>query len=460
MRKFYLCGLFMVCFSLLWGKAPFGIFEEALVEGSSSKQLWHHILNGLPITIDLVLPPAQESNRAQIESHVRTALTMWFTDTAKIIEQSGRAEEFADILPILKRGLVFGSGGLEEHIIMYESLEKLRQDSKITTGLASANRTTRTIRILTQEKLNQEAPYETPLWRAIAHEFGHQLGFIGQYPAEITKDIDRVAPYSYSATAHVHETVMSAVKHQGEIGCDDTDAIINMIDLQRQGAQGIRAGKTWKSFCKQSKDEFRDGKCVTCYAYQIRKNSPRWGDWRVDVGNGFKNYSPQRLVSAQEIVNVKETILARDSKNRPVKTQTNNAATVYYEYFQTLTRKAAFINQELAWTESVYQNHQNNEYVHELEFWAGRPVTLTWSKPSLFSFKEGRAQIQFSCQKSANGKLDCRLEKDTLTRADSRYFGNFSAMDPQSLEYKIAKAAAVNTLIKWFEQLPDKPLLK
>ena len=462
MRRFYMWWVFILCSSLSWG-VPFGVAEEALEEDTVPGQLWTQILSARPITLKLVLPASLEPRRAPLEEQVQRAFNMWFSDTAAYIEKAGRAAEFADVLPILRRGLVFGPGGVEDQVEIYDSVKELRAVCKYDLAVGCASVQRKLIRILTQEELDRELDYRKvprePVWVTLAHEFGHQLGFIGQYPMETMMQIDEVAPDSHSSESYVQETVMSASRHHGKIGCDDTDAIINMIDLQRGGARGARAGKMWKSFCKQSKDQFRDGKCVNCSSYRIREVGTEWGYWIVDIGDGFKNYDLYSMsIPPQKMADIKETILERDKENRATKTQTNQGETVYYEYFQAVTRKAAFFRGELAWVESIYKHHVNDEYVHKLEFWAYQPITIEWSKPSSFSFKEGGQEVLFACQKDAKGKPACKVTNDDLLHSNSYWFGNFAKMDPSSTEYKIARQSAINTLLKWFEQLPDEPV--
>ena len=470
MRKFFLYGICMLFAPLLWGKAPFGIFDEAVQKQSNPQQLWTCILNGSPLTLDLVLPPSEEHKRAQWEDYVQNSFNMWFTQTAKIIEQSGRAEEFADVLPILKRGLVFGPDGLEEHVFVYDSVEALRRSTGSKKAVASANPKTRTIRIPVQEEFNrvlaaENAP-QAPLWKTLVHEFGHQLGFIGQYPHETFLSIDEVHAQGYSSHANPQETVMSAVRQNGKIGCDDTDGIINMIDLQRNGAQGNRAGKSWESFCENSRDKFRDGKCVNCRSYKIRIGRSR-ERWIVNIGDGAKEYRLDSVrLLPQDIVRVKEKVVKRDKENRPIKTKTNNGATVYYEYFQSVIRKAAFIDDSLAWVESIYQDHQTNEYEHHLIFWSeNSDIVMIWRKPSSFRYDEGFGSIELSCRPQPDNKLNCTVVKDSLTDPLHAWsfkkpycIGDFRNMQSKTIEHEAAKAVVVNTLTQFFEQLPDKPL--
>ena len=155
---------------------------------------------------------------------------------------------------------------------------------------------------------------------------------------------------------------------------------------------------------------------------------------------------------------MKETMLERDQKNRPIKTQADNGAMVYYEHFQDVTHKAAFIRGRLAWVETVYKHHVNNEYVHTLKFWARQAITMKWSKPSSFSFYEGGLGVQFACQKDSNGQSDCEVTEDSLLDDDSYWLGNFAEMDRSSTQYQVAKQAAISTLMEWFEQLPDEPI--
>ena len=99
MRKFYLFEVFVLLSSLLWGKAPFGIFEESRQEDYQAKQLWAHILNGRPITVDLDLPSSQEAKRDVWEANIRKSFNKWFTDTAKYVERSDRSADLPMCCP-------------------------------------------------------------------------------------------------------------------------------------------------------------------------------------------------------------------------------------------------------------------------------------------------------------------------------------------------------------------------
>lgn len=470
MKKFLLLTFWMVLGCILWAKAPHGFLPEAIESDSLIYDLWDVILTNRPISVKLVLPSSQENNRAEYEDIVRESFTSWFSESSKKIKESGRTQEMADVLPVLNRGIDLRFDGTSYKIIVYvyDSIDDLHRNcqSKKAIGCASGIE----IRISTNELIKEVRPNSPAnIKNTLAHEFGHMLGFTDQYIEGIVNDIDYAPAKRGSSVAYVTETVMSGSDAAGKIGCDDTDGIINMIDTQRGGAQGARKNKPWKSFCPQSKDYFLNGKRTRKELYSIRKNMPMQGVWIIDLGQGEKQFSIDlnAPLSPAKLANLKEQILTKDIYNRPTKAKGSNGEIIYYENFQGVTRKAAFINGNLSWVEITYQDRLSKEYFHQLYFGgAGKLSLMEWSKPSRFYYEEGfypyrGTEGYFSMELSCNAD-NCKFIKDTFTQYDPFSEGNTSPflgkidfqVSPDEL--KISSNMIREKVKNWFKALPSK----
>lgn len=471
MKKFLLLTFTLMLTVMLWAKSPHGFLPEALEKDSIIYDLWDVILANKPISVKLVLPYSQEDKRAEYENIVRNAFTSWFSDSAKIIRQSAREQEMADVLPVLDMGLDIRFGteqGYKIIVYIYESINDLQRNCKNDKALGCASGIE--IHIPTPEVIREVRP-NTPanINHTLAHEFGHMLGFSDQYIEGIVNDIDEAAPRYESSLAYVSETVMSGSDAAGKIGCDDTDGIIKMIDTQRGGQRGARKGKAWKSFCKDSKDYFLNGKRIRKELYHIRKSMPMQGVWGVDLGQGEKQFSIDlnAPLSPDKLSALKEQILTKDIYGRPTKTKGSNGEIIYYENFQGVTRKAAFIKGNLSWVEITYQDRLSKEYFHQLYFGgAGKLSLMEWSKPSHFYYEEGFYPYNpkagyYGMELSCNGN-NCKFIKDNFTQYDPFSEGNVSPflgkinfnVSPEEL--KISANLIREKVKGWFKALPDK----
>ena len=470
MKKLLLLSAFCILGTLLFAKAPNGFLPEALEKDSHIQTLWDTIFANKPISVNLVLPPEQEYKRSGYENLIKRSFTAWFTDTAKKIRESGRAQEMADILPVLDKGIkvTFDGTGFKIKLYVYDSIKVLRNECQSDMAIGCANG--EEIRVTTPEVLKQMRPDNPPdLQVTLSHEFGHLLGFSDQYIEGILNDIDYVPQQYGSSLVYATETVMSGSDTKGKIGCDDTDGMIKMIDVKRGGQRGARKGKAWKSFCPESKDYFLNGKRTRKELYHIRKNYPMQGIWTIDLGKGEEELSIdlKAPLSPAKIANLKITkVLSKDPYNRTNKATGSNGETIYYENIQGVTRKAAFIKDKLAWVEITYQDRLSKEYFHQVYFGgAGKLSLIEWRKPSRFYYEEGfypydinkHYGIEISC--NAN---DCKFTKDNFTEYDpfskghsSPFLGkmNFEASPD---EIKISANLIRQKVKSWFKALPDK----
>ena len=483
MFKKVLIALFLTSATLSWGKAPFGIFKDSIQPESAGNKIWQTILSEQPITLKLTLPDEEEINRPRWEQELQQAFNQWFVHAYQFIEQSGRAKEFADVLPVLQKGLHFGPQGLEENITVLNSIKKLRYICGDERANACASRNTYTLILPTNEVLSEAAEElnlsPVSLSKIMTHEFGHQLGLIDQNPDDTDRQKNRVLPSGHSTHMHVKDTAMSGSYEQGAMGCDDVDALINVIDLHRAGAQGSRRGKKWKSFCQTSNDYFVDGKnqqVVNKYHIQPTGDEQTWF---IDLAQA---QSPARMrIERNQTLYPKQIIATKDitqnKQTASLKTKGPHGEIIYYDYFQGIQRQAAIREdataKHLLWVRVKRLDRKTNQYIHELYFGSkGSFVVMKWMKPSYFYYEElspyneqrlaVRSSVELACQ-TENEHLACEVKKDSFTKKayskeekrNSVLLGEID-FNASAVEQEIFRKTSINRLINFFQDLPEK----
>lgn len=115
--------------------------------------------------------------------------------------------------------------------------------------------------------------------------------------------------------------------------CDDTDGMINLIDLTRRKRRGGRVG--WRSLCRSSKTYYIGGRALgngpymiwlkdngnAWYLREYRKDSMRERELTMAWGKGISLFEP-----------FAEHIVERDAIGRPVFAQGPHGEKVYYSY--------------------------------------------------------------------------------------------------------------------------------
>ncbi len=263
MRKLLLLSVYVLA-ATLCGAVPFSIDREIETKRYS---MWDSILSEHTLLVSLeLLGNLPREDEAEYRSLIRSGINSWFTDAARFIKEAKREEEFADILPVLEQQIrvEFRKTGEEFWnflVFVFDDMQRLRKSCRSEHVLACAKDASSvafpsihifSLELAAEEELNWEGVF--------VHEFGHLLGLNDQYPLGVQTQRDRHASGMKSSTIYPEDTVM--YDSMNEIGCDDVDGLINIIDLRRGGAQGKRKDTAWKSFCEQSNDYFKDGKRI------------------------------------------------------------------------------------------------------------------------------------------------------------------------------------------------------
>ena len=243
-------------FALDWG-----IFDDYKV--NMDGYAMDKYLNNIPIKYHLSTTPLSKNTqnneeilKAQIERElnykkfIQDAFNIWPTNTKKIINKSGRAEEFKDITPYLNQvRLIQVKDKRDADLIINFTTEegKTKRCGKTSDGCFSMD-IPHLITMIDPFLYDSEKERSMQL-SAFTHELGHFFGFTDQY-----KNTDDNDP-THSVFDRFNERSMmsSSLEPILNLHCDDIDAFINSIDLtlaiKNKGKFSQRAQKGWASFC-------------------------------------------------------------------------------------------------------------------------------------------------------------------------------------------------------------------
>ena len=189
----------------------------------------------------------------------------WFSHTAKAIERSGRQEEFADLMPVLKKGVKVQKAWVDcdQPDLKVHVMSEVGMQVNCSASAAAC------------VWLNQTPMYMffhpfdgVKKWlmggnqNVIAHELGHTMGMADQY------EYGRNNSHEVYHTPDKQRTTMDSAKPFARFGCDDVDGFINLLDV---GVFGNRRGgkEGWRSFCKGRNYSYVNGRPVVNAKYAV-----------------------------------------------------------------------------------------------------------------------------------------------------------------------------------------------
>ena len=203
--------------------------------------------------------PEERIKRAK--SKTVSVLQEWFTTAVKYIDPSvkgaltkeDRTEEFADILPFLRKKITKRDAQLEDPdvdlILTITDSQDTLEDycGKGSAACEFSGEEDGIIQIVVLDKTSM-ATYR--------HEMGHALGLADLYKKGFKENGDK----------HVHSSNIrgrdSIMKDDGDkITCDDIDGFINLIDLWTANPSE-RVTQGWRSLCPDSDEYYRNGNSV------------------------------------------------------------------------------------------------------------------------------------------------------------------------------------------------------
>ena len=364
-----------VCWPALLAAAPWGgILDYDVPQSETSvsadkvgeRYLLAPILKGKSIRVALYLDYNSEFRRQDYEDSLRANYQQWFSWPAQLIRKQGREKEFADVLPILDKGvsLQFVPMGEEADIEVFVyplAQARLACDGAYGCYLPIAYLDGKTPRII----LPQENGWERFLSLGKVqtkyiglHEVGHSLGLSDQY-----KQARVLNTHPIFSQEQNEKSVMAMAT---ELSCDDADGIINLIDWTRGRSRGGQNG--WRGLCAGSQVYYVNGRAAGKGPYSISSQDMAFS-WRLDIYQPGEK--PQSRILTMDLQNgrypwepLTETILQKDSSGRPVLARGQNGEYIYYSYIydkktRLITYKNRVVRAEIS--SLMYSKENRNE---------------------------------------------------------------------------------------------------
>lgn len=244
----------------LHAKAPWGVLRYPVESGTLSVYAIDNLLGDRPIRYTV-----SEKITPQEENIFKANVRKWPAETLRFIRQSGRTQEFQDIIPILERNVTLQAVSVSAPPDVYVDVTRGACGSS-AGGCFDEKGENPYSSVLVEE--NHRAEFEG----ISLHEIGHYFGLGDQY-----KDALRNSHREYSSPVNTTNASLMQGHHEtnGRIACDDADGFINLMDLrysQRNNGQfSARAQKGWKSLCPNSQNIYQNAKTITRPALSVRE---------------------------------------------------------------------------------------------------------------------------------------------------------------------------------------------
>lgn len=313
-----------------WGALKDYVQEDAHGKRTyGERYLLNRIIAGEPIMVTLLAGRAGDDTWDYYTKAIDHAYNAWFAYPAKLIRQSGREEEFADILPLLERkvDVRFSEGeypaDIQVRVVPDDEIKSYcgRKSSgcylPVKKGVPL---------ILVAEDVKAKI-LKGMIKRAIlTHEVGHSLGLSDQYNES-----------SYVQTHEMYSSVKrdkALMNLSTKLTCDDADGLINLIDLSRGRSRGGARG--WRSLCKGSDVYYVNGVPAVKGPYSIavasqagviyvdRYEKGRPVERKTFHKNFEENFSPFKKINPEQV--------EKDGLGRPVYMRGKDGVEVYISY--------------------------------------------------------------------------------------------------------------------------------
>ena len=250
-RVFFLNFLWALCLTApIWGeaKAPWGIFKDIPEENTFSIYAVDNLIDKRPIRYAV-----SQDVTPQEEKIFKENILKWPQETLRFIQKSGRAQEFQDIVPVLRHKLpLLKVSEQDSPDIVLRFTDTLYNANGDFIGKGGDSMPFNQIRI--------HKEYRDIFAITSLHELGHYFGLGDQY-----ENSRGNVHAEYSSDVNVRDGAV--MNDNAVLTCDDLDGFINLIDLrlaQRAGGRfSARARKGWKSLCPKSKNIYQNALTTT-----------------------------------------------------------------------------------------------------------------------------------------------------------------------------------------------------
>lgn len=398
--------------------------EDAMQAPTGRRYLLNSILAGKPLYVWVDLGYLSEEKRPEYEKLIAAEYARWFAYPAQLIRKAGREEEFADVLPVLDRGIDVqfvqeeSKADIGFYIFSAKRVGEICREPAIGCYIKRDNEMPR-IFVPSNQFIPQTLSFGKRSARYIAlHEIGHSLGLSDQYKQSRNKNTHMI----YST----QETPKSVMNRNVRLTCDDADGMINLIDISRGSSRGGEFG--WRSLCAKSDDYYIQGMPAGKAPYNM-----------VPLDNGYtwklQRYENGRIVSDKTVKldlqsNISPfdkmegaVVLEKDGSGRPVHMRGANGEDIYYGYHYERYQRMVFKGDKLLRVEikgRVYTGNSNEQEVLLYVFGEGGKLSqLEYTRSIKPKGKTGRVVYQKDVRGNVPAEMiamDFNAKGDIVTR--------------------------------------------
>lgn len=267
--------LFVLFFSLFittagWS-APFGFLPgvENRDNPNSPALLLRKIVDGKPVCAEVRnFRPDDTRTDGEYLEMLRRSYQAWFDYALKTVEESGREQEFEDILPALRTQIAVRKDCDTPDILFF--ILKAKEIAKAchsSVAVACVDNTSVPYKLYFAPKKGLVSLALGGNGAILSHELGHTLGFSDQY---------RYGRINSSGVYHTPDSskgIMSSAKLGRSFSCDEADGLINLLDVGVYGnARGGKQG--WHSFCANRAYKYVQGRPTSNAKYAVEVELP------------------------------------------------------------------------------------------------------------------------------------------------------------------------------------------
>ncbi len=247
-----LISIIVFCIVLCAQNAFSYALKEDYVENPNSAQYGiGKVISNQPIKYFIVRHKSKNSNTpltgtVRDRAAIVEGFGIWFSYAQSQIEKAGRSAEFADIMPILSRGVQLQEVNSEDQADVIFDFMSEAAIAKRCQGTAAAGCAIGNKMIIPHIPAKQGNALSDPEV-TIIHELGHYYGLADQLWSAHNHSLVYSIPERFGKKI----TIMNGT--HDNFGCDDVDNIVNLIDFAKankaKGKWSVRGEKGWKSFC-------------------------------------------------------------------------------------------------------------------------------------------------------------------------------------------------------------------
>ena len=273
---------------------------------------------------------AQQTAQNNYKNIIEKNLKAWPLQTAEFIKKAGRAEEFADLLPLLTHVKVENVNSREKASVFF-TFSDMDYILSLPGSMGACGVTSDFARPIEINILDPNLDISTnrqPCYsnfssaydftdKVTLHEIGHYYALAEQYDTSN-------ASVLYSDSDRINRDSIMGASYSKQLSCDDVDGFIKIADrtfYKINGKYNARDNKGWKSFCNDG-TIYKQGK--------VQNRTPFYSDWKIYSYDA--NGDILTITDKYPFIFSDTDIIVRDEKTGHIQKiidPTNNVYTLY-----------------------------------------------------------------------------------------------------------------------------------